>query len=420
MRFCFTVTAWKMVSDDTIRKINHDLLGPIFYRFCYKLYLGQRCQPAGDSSVLFLSRGGIRLRAFYEAFLNVNRLESPRPYDDFYVSRMAAIKVNFVEHYGLVVDDFLREYAYFSVDDTLKAFLQPNEYSAWRSCDSDFDSAQRLDRPLMDQVLWGVSAASQYLRKVLQGERDNYLRYLDEVLGGHRHVMVVDTGWSGSILRYMQAADPGREYTALLFGRYNYGNASPPWFAQVVGVEVQHMDFDPAMPITSIFLNRHVIEGACEIRWPSVTGYRIGGRNSVESHEGAAPADRILPDDSEPHACGILAYIREGRSGLNFELIDCSADRAAKKLCRRLMYPRKMDVLALSMEARSADFGKNINVPYFVQYTHTGLTFREKLKRSRKSLWPAGQLALDFPVFRILAQYIYHKRSACFFRQLIR
>lgn len=390
------------------RRLNHDLLGPIFYRFFYKLYLGQRCQPQDETHLLFLSRGGIRLRAFYEAFLNANQLTSPIPYSDFYVSRMALIKASLRWSYQRVKDDFLAEYAYFTVDETMKAFLQPKQYEEWLRCEPGCDIQAMINPDLLDEVFCGTSAGADYLRKILDQEYREYQQYLTETVGDRTNLVAIDTGWSGSILKYMQNLDAERDYTALFFGRYNYGKPDPAWFNQVVGVEAQHPGFDRRFPITSIFLNRHLIEGLCEIRWPSVTGYKVGVGRKIEAYEGVAPEARIIPDENEPHAEGVLQYLQAAPHGMNYEAIDREADHAAKRLCRRLAYPGSSDLPLLSVPTRSADFGKNLDLPFFSEPVRPFYKVRTKLGACKDALWQAGQIAIEFGVLRLVMQFAYH------------
>jgi hypothetical protein len=399
-----------MTLTEKTQQLNHDLLGPIFYRFCYKLYLSKRCHPANDSKFLFLSRGGVRLRALYESFLNVNGLGSPVPYEDFYVSRMSLIKASLHHAYEEVVGDFLKEYAWFNADQTFRAFLQPDQYRQWQKCEHDYDLNEVLDRELIDRIVWGGSHASVYLRSILEEQHATYQQYLQQVLGARKHVLLVDTGWSGSILKFMQCLDPERDYTALYFGRYNYGKPDPIWFNRVVGVEVQHPGFDRKIPITSIFLNRHLIEGLCEIRWPSVTGYQVHTGGKVESYEGVPPESQVKPDGTEPHALGVFQYIEQADVGMNYEAINNKADDAARLLKKRLMYPSRSDLPLLSVPTRSADFGKDIDVPFLAEPIRPLYRLRAKLRQSKNALWQPGQLALEFGWLRIPAQFLYHRR----------
>lgn len=398
-----------MPLNERTRQLNHDLLGPLFYRFCYKLYLSQRCQPQESTHLLFLSRGGVRLRAFYEAFLERNKLAHAVPYSDYYVSRMALIKANLRWSYDLVKEDFLAEYACFTVDAAMKAFLQPRQYQQWRRQESNINPQATLSPATLDSVIQGTSASAGYLRAVLEQEHRDYTQYLNETVGDRKNLLLVDTGWSGSILKYMRNLDGQRSYTALFFGRYNYTKLDPPWFNQVVGLEVQHSGFDRRFPETAIFLNRHLIEGACEIRWPSATGYRAGADQRVATHQGAAPESRILPNDTEPHAEGILRYLRAAPGGMNYEIIEREANRAAKRLCRKLMYPARTDLPMLSVPARSADFGKDLDVPFFSDPVKPFYRLRDKVRACKNSLWPTGQMAIEFGGLRLLAQFLYHQ-----------
>src|SRR5690606_2417371 len=141
------------------------------------------------------------------------------------------------------------------------------------------------------------------------------------------------------------------------------------------------------------FLNRHLIEGLCEIRWPSVTGYQLNAEGGVESYEGPAPESHVMPDDSEPHASGVFQYLKEAENGMNYEAINLKADHVARLLKKRLMYPAQKDLPLLSVPTRSADFGKELDVPFFAEPVRPAFRFRSKLRQVRNSLWKPGQLA---------------------------
>lgn len=394
--------------------IGHDVLGPIFYRFCYKLYLSQHQQRQDTTMFLFLSRGGLRIRAFYEAFLKANGLNDAPPFADFYVSRMALIKSNLHDHYDEVAEELLAEYNGFTIDDAFNAFFQPEQYQQWRSCRHDFDIEAKVGRQMLDRAILADSEDACLARTFLARERDNYLKYLSETTGERTNLFVIDTGWSGSIPRYMQLMNPERSVTALFVGRYNYGKPEPAWFSRIVGLEAQAQDFSPRFPITSIFLNRHLVEGVCEVRWPSVTGYRVAPYGKVTAFEGPAPEERILPDASEHHAAGILRHISSAKAGMHLGMINDQADHAAKTLKKKLMYPRKRDLPLFSVAPRSADFGKEISVSFFKEPVKAPWHLRAKIRQSRDSLWQTGQLALEFGLLRHVVQFAYHHRRTVF------
>lgn len=393
-----------------ITKTSYELLGPLFYRFLFKLYLSQASYNKDDTSLLFLARGGIRIRFFYEQFLKKNNLESPLDYSDFYVSRMAIIKANMLSNYEAVYRDFLKEYSWFSISEGIRAFFGDHVYDYWSDIDVSLNPEQRLDQDTLNRLIWDNTESADYLRRILQKQQKWYLEYLNEKVKKNKHVVLVDTGWSGSILNYMQCLDKKREYTAQYFGRYNYGLGELPWFNKIIGVELEGNDFDRKRPVTALFTNRHLIEGLCEIRWPSVTGYKKVEGGLVEPNDGFADEYSVKPLPEEPQAYGVMQYILDAKDGLNIEKIHISGEQASKLLCRRLMYPTKKDIYYFSFNTRSADFGKDLDVDMLIKPTQSIFKFSEKLKHIKNSLWPLGQIVLEFPLTYKIIQFLYHRR----------
>lgn len=400
-----------MTDNEKIIRANYNLVGPLFYRFLFKLHMTHAAYDPEDTVVLFLSRGGIRMRYFYELFLQRNGLKSAIPYSDFYVSRMAVIKANMIANYELVYQDFLNEYYGYTIGDAVHTFFGNDVYVRWDKMHAPQDKGTLLNQDTLNLLLWGDTESADYLRRVLYEQNELYLKYLREIAGEKKNIVIVDTGWSGSILTYMDNLDPEREYTALYFGRYNYGKDEPGWFNKIVGVEAEDRDFNLNKPETALFLNRHLIEGLSEIRWPSVDGYQMGADDSVEPLIGFAPQEMVIPLVDEAQAYGVMKYIFDAGDRLDIHKIHESGDRAARLLCRRLMYPGRDDLAFFSVATRSADFGKELDVPMFLPPIRNIFNFKKKLNNIKISLWPSGQVTVEFPLTHCVLQYIYHRRK---------
>ena len=395
---------------ERISNANHDLLGPLFYRFLFKLYLTQFTYDSNDTVILFLARGGLRIRCYFQRFLEANRLKSHVPYSDCYVSRMAVIKVNLISHFETVYHDLLREYYCKSIKETVSSFWGQYVYDEWAQKSGAGDPDNSFNQDSLNQLLWAKTESADYLRRLLLEQQELYLEYLQGFLGEKKNVVVVDTGWSGSVLHYMQSVDNERHYTAQYFGRYNYGRGDLPWFNKVIGVEVEAHAYNRKKPVTALFENRHLIEGLCEIRWPSVTGYQRMGDGRPGPIEERAPEECVSPLPEEAQAYGVMKYISEAKDGLDIQKIHESGEIAARNLCRRLMYPDTDDLKNFSVETRSADFGKNLDVPVFLSPTRNVFAFKMKLKNIKNSLWPVGQITVEFPIAHRIVQFVYHRR----------
>ncbi len=401
-----------MNNTEKVIKANHDFLGPLFYRFLFKLYLSQTIYDSRDTVLLFLARGGTRIRAFYERFLAANELESPMPYSDFYISRMAVIKASMSSNYDAVYQDFLNEYFCFSLGKAVSTFLGQKAHDTWVNMPGAVDPHGPLCQDSLNYLIWADTEAADYIRQIVRVQNKLYMEYLQKTIGAKERIVVVDTGWSGSILNYMQGIDDKHDYTAQYFGRYSYGRGELPWFNKVIGVEVEAQAFTRKNPVTSLFLNRHLIEGLCEIRWPSVTGYQRMEDGSVSPIEGFAPEECISPLPDEAQARGVMQYISEAKDGIDIQKIHESGETAARQLCGRLMYPGKSDLTIFSGETRSADFGKNLDVPVFLAPIRNIFNLKRKVKNIADSLWPVGQMTLEFPIIHRVIQFAYHRQGA--------
>lgn len=395
-----------MKSED-IATINRDLLGPIFYRYLFKLHLILSSYDPNETVALFLSRGGVRIRHFYELFLDANSVKCPVHFSDFYVSRMSVIKSSLLINYETVYQDFLKEFAWYHVGDAVKAFFGESVHSTWNEKSGSENKEQPLTQAEANHLFWSDTASAEYIRYILHNQYNLYKQYLDSVAKNKKNVLLVDTGWSGSILNYMDLLDEDREYMALFFGRYNYGKSDLPWFNKIMGVEIEGVWHDKNRPETSLFINRHLIEGLCEIRCKSVEGYVRYEKDGILPAGGKAEEDKIAPIENEPQAFGVAKYIKNAENGLDIEKIHRSALNASKRIEWRMIYPTKKDTIAFSVQTRSADFGKDLDVPVFRPKEKGLWNFREKIRNVNESLWPNGQICREFSFARIPIQFIY-------------
>jgi hypothetical protein len=388
-------------------EVGRDILGPILYRFCYQLWLHQLAWHDREAIALFVSRGGIRLRYFFNEFLAVTGQEPPLPMSDYYVSRMAALKTNMALRPQDAVDELAKEFRYWTVHDSMGALLPwPVFEPWWNALGEDLQrkySAEHINRDILLALLSPEHRGHQVLQAYFSDQADLSRRHLDSARGGRQHVLLVDTGWSGSILGAIQAVYPDVSFMGHFFGRYAYGEAWKPWFGQLIGIEVEDRTFRWHRPHTSLFQHRHLIEGMCEPAWPSVEWYRADESGQVFSQAGPIPPERIQPSAEEPFAQGVADYIRGNQAGLSAHAIHRKADAAARRLRRLICFPRAAESELLTVKTRSADFGKNLDVPVLLATGKT-TTLRERIANVRRSLWPEAQIALEFGVWRIPIQ----------------
>lgn len=393
----------------TSRQVGHDILGPIFYEFCYRLWLHQLAYHNRNAVALFMARGGLRLRYFYQLFLKKNNLSPPCPHKDFYVSRLSTWKAGLLNDIHVLSDEIANEYNWEYSTDAFSMFLPSSTYKAWLNSIPAYEvkrlastriSGQEI-RHLLSEDHPGFPILSEYLH-----EQRTFLReHLHDLCQSARTVLLVDTGWSGSILLGLRLAAPELNFLAHFFGRYNYGKPDKPWFTDVVGISVQARKYSPLKPITSIFMHRHLIEGLCEIQWRSVEGYvRDPHSSRVIPDVGVVDEKAIIPDDNDDFALGIAEYIRTCPHGLNTFDLHSQAYKAARRLRRLICYPNPKETRVMTVPPRSVDFGKELFVPVLYDPAKFSQPLR-KLKHIEESLWPLGQIALEFPFGHRISQF---------------
>lgn len=392
-------------------QIGEELLGPIFYRFCYQLWLHQQSYEAGDTMALFMSRGGFRLRHYYNLFLTANHLSPPCPQNDLYVSRMGVFKAGVSKKIDWVIDQLVSEYAWYDSQAALKMLLPEKIYRPWWEERAEEEkkrlTATRFTKELFLHYVEGEGGCGTRIRDYFADQHEMLRRHLGQVANHCHQLLLIDTGWSGSIIGGLLEIYPEFAMTAHYFGRYNYGGQEKPWFPQVIGVELEGHNFSPRAPISAIFLHRHLIEGICEVNWHSVEGYlQNPTTNQVLPDRGVMPEELRPPAADNPLALGIANYIAARRLAANPHQIQLLANQAAQALARIICYPSPALVTEATVTTRSADFGKEIDVPVLSR----PLPFFSLIKKRRQirhSLWPQGQIALEFPYFHRLVQYLH-------------
>ena len=395
-------------------EIGRDVLGPIFYRFCYRLWLSQACYDSQQSCMLFLSRGGIRLRHYYELFLQNNRVDSPLEYKDFYTSRMAAFTANLPDNPTETSQLIAAEYNGCHITQAFKMILDKSSFNKWYKLlgknDKEYFDSHNFSAEFLLEAIGSKDVKYKTIKEYFVLQEKLAREHFSDLTDSKENVILVDTGWSGSIINTLQNMLPETSLMALFFGRYNYGLPPKHYFGQIVGLEVEADKMSYKRPETSIFMHRHLIEGVCEIRWKSVERYvRLGKQIIPES--GIAPEENIIPDDSEGLAKGIMQYINSCKSGLQAGDINKNAHQAYKKLQSLICFPKTGELEVLAFATRSADFGKDIDVPMLVK--SPGETKRDKKINIAKSLWPSARVALEYKgIKRYLKQKKYIKKHS--------
>lgn len=379
--------------------ISYSVLGPVFRMFCLRLRLVE--QFKAGAPLLFLSRGGIRLHHFYRLYLSTNSLVPISPATDFYISRMAAFRALLAGGSQYAAREICKEYRAYSLRDAMECFLPAEVYAGWLEL---FDQEHSPESPVRLEAAWLLDYLAEeqpsalHLSSHLKQQKALLTSHFSEATAGGKDVIPVDTGWSGSIVHSMRQLFPDSTFTACFFGRYNYGKAHPPWFDSISGLIMQHDRYQWLLPQSSFVFHRHVIEHVCEPHWPSVEYYVLDG-STVYPGSGNIPEHICRPGDDEPLARGVADYIAQNPvAGIHSAMKEYN--HAMRRLARLLCFPGRETALALGGISRSADFGRDLDVPVLI----AAGPLSGKLKRLAGALWQNGQAALEFRVLRLPVQ----------------
>lgn len=377
--------------------IGEKLLGPIMYEFCHRLYIAALVAAKhGNGALLFMSRGGMRLRVFYELYLEKNMLESPLPLHWFWTSRFAAIKMTFQDCPDYSLDCLAREFANTPIPEAAQALL-PNCAPLLHTIPNEL-SKVHASKDNLQALFSGDSAYSQALRKHFQEQYALGHTYMSQEFGSYQNLYLVDSGWFGSTLGSLICSCPEWNFRGLFFGRWNYRNYTPWYWNYITGLFLDAQGFAPGGLENTLIEYHHLIESPLEPPLPSAEYYIPGSAicNAAIPHWEHLVRNSGMNDDFYR---GILKYMQQ-KQGKEYSQLRRETDQALKRLRRLIRYPSKTEYSALVVPDRSADFGKHILAP--VLNREKPATAAEAREMVMKSLWGPGEIArVSGPFYRL-------------------
>ena len=387
-----------------------DLLGPVFYSFCFKLWSVQQNYSDNDAITLFMSRGGLRLKYFYEIFLSTQGYIAPTPVESLFTSRIAAFKSSLADMNEFAINEIAAEYRHTTIDEAILRLCGHEVYLSWfeklaPKQESDYLS-KMMDNEALYKILTSKDASSLVLKGYFNHQKELFTNYFQKTSRNHKNVLLVDTGWGGSIVKALlpHANNTSQNLMALFFGKYSYqGKHSGDWYNDIMGLEVEGDEYHALKPNTSIFLNRHLIESVCEVDCQSVRGYIQGSTESEIEFEGCYfQPEHSIPNKDDPLVCGIESYFMSSQKK-GVDEIHKEASAAWHHIKRVIFFPRAKH-LAIMNTKRSIDFGRAGEVPVLLAKAKGISAKRYNLKHS---LWLPAQLVIEFPNIYLVFQLAY-------------
>ncbi|MDQ0562019.1 FMN phosphatase YigB (HAD superfamily) [Rhizobium mesoamericanum] len=364
-----------------------EVFGPIVAQFCLYIWLYAReAETQGNAALLFCARGGIGIREAFERTLAKLDLPLAIKRENILISRLVAARAALMLQSPAVLDELGREFAKNTFGDVANA-LGGRDYKLSGPWQLPFEPSRFfaiIDTPEGHVVLDDIARQNELFK-----------RHLDEVAGDATRIILCDTGLYGSTQRLVAAGLPERRFETIQFARCNYKGLSEDHFPQVTGLVVEQDLYNPLRVETVILRYWQIIESLFEPAIPSVRHLSEAADGTIYSNAGKIAYGELDPSNGNLLLSGVLQYI--DRIGDGAEIMG-DADVAWVRLKQAITSPRAFDMMALSVGARSVDFGRQESVHVLNEPVAADLA--KKLTTVKSQLWREGAIARDFPVLR--------------------
>jgi FMN phosphatase YigB (HAD superfamily) len=360
-----------------------EVFGPIVAQFCLNIWL-YASQADEDTALLFCARGGIGIREAFERLLIRLSLPLGIRRENILVSRLIAARAALIEKSPAVLDELGREFAKASFADVARA-LGGKSYDLGAGWHRQFEQADlfaMLEAPEGKQVFEDVVV-----------QNDLFKAHLDQIAQASR-IILCDTGLYGSTQRLLENGLRQRRFETIQLARCNYKGLSEDHFPRVSGLLVETNFYDPMKIETVILRYWQIVESLFEPKIPSVRQFLKGADGAVISNAGETAFGILNCAEGNALLTGVLEYIDNLEVGSEV-LRDCK--RAWPRLKQAIISPTPADMQALSVGARSVDFGRQEFVKVLQENPDDKPTNLQSLK---SQLWREGAITRDFPILK--------------------
>lgn len=384
-----------MANDALKRQFAADLLGPVFFTFCHRLWLYHTAVRQSPARALFLARGGLRLLELYRRFLEIQNFTPPIACHPLMVSRLMATKAGLTLAPALAMVSLMREHRRSTLGELIGA-LSP---SVGESLNDVYGTSPSLHAQCTElsfyQFLNSRHPSVAALQSHLEEQTLLLSEHLTEAAGDARQLVLCDTGLFASTQALLMACYPRFTWSGTYFGRANYRCESAPHHAHAFGLIVD-LDRASTWAPESVFLRYwHLCEMPLEPNLPTVTHYvRDPTSGRVRSNLEQPDWEVAVTDGDNPFFAGVLDYFNSARPQ-SAESINTACASALQELHCRVCQPTLKDVAAMTVGCRSPDFGRTGSVPV-VTLSKGRQSLAIKLRAVRKSLWREGQIRVSF------------------------
>lgn len=382
------------ISEDLIRKIGYDLLGPVFHRWLLALDQHVAFFDNSKTQFLFCARAGVRIQRLYQDYLQGLNREPKSNQELFWVSRLALCKGTYRRLPDRSAAIIANEYYH----DTLRELVEGLFHNIPDALESPDWSGSVLNAKGQSFPEWIKSdhTVASRLRNYLKDCSIAFDDYIAKLTRDRNRVVLIDSGWQGTSQSLLHHAYHNIDWSGLYIGRILTPAHDPEIVDDVIGLLFQSEYYDSARPETAIVLYRHLFETILEPNGPSVEEILDGPWTTVANTQIAANEQDVVDPTHDRHYILIKDYLRD-HAGASPAQIVRRHQIAMPELVRILLHPNSEEALACNIKERSADFGKVLKVPVLVtQPDDCSPQYRSADSRVQHSLWPQGQIALEY------------------------
>lgn len=386
------------------RSIGASILGPIVVDALVRLEQRLRALAGSDGVALFCARGGLVLQ---DLLGRIGRRFDRRiavPARELMVSRIAAARGALLRAPAKVADVIESELKDRSCGDAAIGFAGPEdrrwlqESSVLRN--NGWDQSFSVDRFLS---LLRRDSFGRRVRDGLEHQAALFTKHLERQAGGAARLILCDTGVFGSTVRYLTAAEAtNADWRCLLLVRANYKRLACPHFDLTEGILCECDRYDPRRPESAALMYWPCIEAMLEPDLQSVEWFsqqpdgRVVSNLEHSCDEQGGWQARLVPEADSLRA-GVIDYIETQLSD-DAAALASKAEAAARIFRRMVVRPTRRDVELLAVGTRSLGFGSAEVATFVAEISDRATTLPERIGRTRRSMWPEGELRRQFPI----------------------
>lgn len=360
------------------------LFGPIMYKYIFKLNQYIDYLDDGNTVFLYATRAGVRIKSLYESFLG-NQLNEEK-HKLFLTSRFLISKSYLSSHKRDVEQVLLDGYRYQNINDFIKGILRKDSTITCERYTDEFYESINAEEFIEN---FDINIHTD-LYNYLDSEHQKYDEYFTDLIKGKSRVVIIDSGWSGTIQRTLMNIYPDIDFFGLYFGKIITNN--PDWksLQKMKGLMFEMNiteSFNKVNDLnleTSFNVHRHLIEDLLE---PSF--------DTVEYIEASNPDISVYIDDIDDSFKGVLEYFnKQSKYEKSILNIYKASDEALRVLKPMILYPKADAIELLGKMERSHDFGKEGSTSVLIQPKNR-FHGDSKKKRIKDAIWSQGQIFLE-------------------------